>query len=325
MIGRQEDNVKYLGLIENAVQYESQYVKGFVDYLSNLAIKSRYSYVTKVIKFLKEINKKEADLEYIDFLSYISNIQYTENGDETTPSYRITVYAALKKFSKFLFISKVIPENYMDNIEKPKSGELQKTIVKRESAYLTEEELKEYIYNVNNGITTNDHTPQGRWRNRDKAIISIFLTTGIRCSALMKLDITDIDIKKKTLFVTDKGDKVSSYYVSDETMSIVEKWMDDRSKMFIDSQALFVTKYRKRMTENSISDVTKKYAFTIKEKNISPHKLRATYGTMLYNKTKDLYFVQKCMKHSSPKTTEIYIRGEGKENAEASEIMSKLL
>ena len=125
MIGRQEDNVRYLGLIENAVQYESQYVKGFVDYLSNLAIKSRYSYVTKVI------NKKEADLEYIDFLSYISNIQYTENGDETTPSYRITVYAALKKFSKFLFISKVIPENYMDNIEKPKSGELQKTIVKR--------------------------------------------------------------------------------------------------------------------------------------------------------------------------------------------------
>ena len=79
------------------------------------------------------------------------------------------------------------------------------------------------------------------------------------------------------------------------------------------------------MTENSISDVTKKYAFTIKGKNISPHKLRATYGTMLYNKTKDLYFVQKCMKHSSPKTTEIYIRGEGKENAEASEIMSKLL
>lgn len=325
MTGRQEDNIRYLELIENAVQYESQYVKGFVNYLSSMAIKSRYSYITKVIKFLKEINKKETDLKYIDFLFYISNIQYTENGEETTPSYRITVYAALKKFSKFLFISKVIPENYMENIEKPKSGELQKTIAKRENAYLTESELQEYVYNVNNGITTNNHTPQGRWRNRDKAIISIFLTTGIRCSALMKLDISDIDIEKRTLLVTDKGDKVSSYYMSDDTISIVEKWMDDRSKMFIDGSALFVTKYRKRMTENSISDVTKKYAFTIKGKNISPHKLRATYGTMLYNKTKDLYFVQKCMKHSSPKTTEIYIRGEGKENAEASEIMSKLL
>lgn len=63
MTGRQEDNVRHLGLIENAVKDESQYVKGFVDYLSNLAIKSRYSYVTKVIKFLKEISKKVV-LEY---------------------------------------------------------------------------------------------------------------------------------------------------------------------------------------------------------------------------------------------------------------------
>lgn len=243
-----------------------------------------------------------------------------------------------EQFAEVLGVSRTAIQNYEKERSEPTPENLKKIcmllkinqgeIEVREIGYdfLNDEgKLTAQIRKKNNGITTNEHTPQGRWRNRDKAIISIFLTTGIRCSALMKLDITDIDIKKKTLFVTDKGDKVSSYYVSDETMQIVEKWINDRSKMFIDSQALFVTKYRKRMTENSISDVTKKYAFTIKEKNISPHKLRATYGTMLYDKTKDLYFVQKCMKHSSPKTTEIYIRGEGKENAEASEIMSKLL
>ena len=107
MTGRQENNLKYLDLIENTVKDESQYIKGFVDYLSSMAIKTRYNYVKKVIKFLKETKKNESDLEYVDFLSYISNIQYKENGEEITPSYRMTIYSALKKFCKFLFVSKV--------------------------------------------------------------------------------------------------------------------------------------------------------------------------------------------------------------------------
>ena len=61
-------------------------------------------------------------------------------------------------------------------------------------------------------------------------------------------------------------------------------------------------------------------------KNITPHKLRATYGTQLYEKTGDLYMVQECMGHSSPKTTELYIRGKKSEFAKtASEIMSKVI
>ena len=69
------------------------------------------------------------------------------------------------------------------------------------------------------------------------------------------------------------------------------------------------------------------YPFTyIEGKNITPHKLRATYGTQLYNKTGDLYMVQECMGHSSPTTTELYIRGKKNKNAQAAaEIMTKIL
>lgn len=327
MTGRQENNLKYLVLIENTVKDESQCVKGFVNYLSSMAIKTRYNYVKKVIKFLKETKKNESDLEYVDFLSYISNIQYKENGEEITPSYRMTIYSALKKFCKFLFVSKVIPENYMENIDKPQTRELQRTVIKRRKAFMTEEELKEYIYNVNNGITMNEHSPCGRWRNRDKAIINLFLTTGIRCSALINLDVNDIDFKSKTLYVTDKGSRVSSYHMTEDTASILGKWINDRSKMSIDGQALFITKYRRRMTIDSISGITKKYAMTLDEKNISPHKLRVAYARMLYSKTNDLFFVQKCMGHKSPRTTELYL-GEclnEKERIEASEIISDML
>lgn len=79
------------------------------------------------------------------------------------------------------------------------------------------------------------------------------------------------------------------------------------------------------MSNNAISDVVKKYTVNINGKNITPHKLRATYGTMLYNKTKDIYFVQDCMNHSSASTTALYIRDEDDQSKrEAASIMGNL-
>ena len=67
-----------------------------------------------------------------------------------------------------------------------------------------------------------------------------------------------------------------------------------------------------------------KYSSNIKGKHITPHKLRATYGTQLYNATGDIYFVQECMGHSNPKTTEIYIRDTKNTTKKASDIMKNL-
>ena len=63
----------------------------------------------------------------------------------------------------------------------------------------------------------------------------------------------------------------------------------------------------------------------INGKNITPHKLRATYGTQLYNKTGDIYFVQQCMGHTNPKTTELYVRERKQNTKRASDIMDKLI
>jgi integrase len=78
------------------------------------------------------------------------------------------------------------------------------------------------------------------------------------------------------------------------------------------------------MDQATIYRIVNKYAANIKDKHITPHKLRATYGTHLYNETKDVYFVQNCMGHSSPKTTETYIRGIKNTTKAASDIMKKI-
>lgn len=327
MTGRQENNLKYLHLIDNKIKGQSKYIQDFPKYLNDMTVASRYTYVGYVVKFMETVGKKETDLRGIDFLSYMSDIQFSNNGQETTSSYRISIYSALKRFSEYLYsIEKVIPEDYMKNIKKPKKKEMQKTIEKRNQSYLNEEELKEYIWNVHNGINGNKTKTNGRWRKRDSAIITLFLTTGMRCSALMKLDMDDIDLKERTITVTDKGEKVQKYSMTEDTVKTINEWLSCRNEMFSNSNAVFITKYRDRMTTNAIADVTKKYAFFINGKEISPHKLRGTYGTMLYRKTHDLYFVQKSLNHSSPVPTQAYIRDEDDKTMEiAADIMGNLV
>ena len=128
--------------------------------------------------------------------------------------------------------------------------------------------------------------------------------------------------------VTDKGNKVIEYLLDAEVEKIIKEWLDKRNELFIDEneQALFVSNMKKRMSVEAISLIVKKYSINIKGKHITPHKLRATYGTQLYNETHDIRFVQSCMNHNSPKTTELYIRGnQDTDKKRAAQIVSKFL
>ena len=159
-------------------------------------------------------------------------------------------------------------------------------------------------------------------------MINIFLNTGMRCSALYKLDVDNINFETKTLVVLDKGSKLQVYDLSDDTLEMIVKWLDKRSIILGDQieEALFISNQRRRMTQTSIGRIVHKYAQEIPGKNITPHKLRATYGTQLYEHTHDIYFVQECMGHNNPKTTELYIRGQKDgTRKKALEIMTKVV
>lgn len=326
-----EGNLEYTLQNEKNIQHvidARPELYGFYSFISDLSRTTAYNYLNKINGFLNYANKPPEELTIDDFSGFLLNKRMTENGTISTSSYRIQVYQALKKYGKYLVVKGVLPCNPMDSIDRPASKESQTTIEKREKGYLSKSEIKTYISCVKNGVGSSlSQTMQKRWRERDIAIIYIFLSTGIRCSALYKLDVDSIDFDNKVLKVTDKEDKVNIHHLSDEVLKIISDWLEKREELLGGKQeeALFISNRLNRMCDKAINNVVRKYAKEIKGKNISAHKLRATYGTQLYDETKDIYFVQKCMNHSSPQTTELYIRGQENCTLEASEIMNNLL
>lgn len=324
--GLQEFNKKYIDKINKVLKNQPDYIVGFVNYMSDSALTTKYAYMRDVINFINKVNKPIEELTFDDFSNYISGLEYKENGELVTSSYRVKIYSALKKFNEYLYTTKKISQNYMLYIKKPKTIESQTTILKREKGFLTKNEISSYIHTVERN-NINKYRQVGHiWNQRDMAIIKVFLNTGIRCSALSKLDIASINFDDKTLIVTDKGGKVNEHDLTDDVLDELKEWINIRKNDIKDNSiALFISNRKRRMDSTSIYNVVKKYSKNISGKNITPHKLRATYGTQLYNETGDIYFVQDCMGHSNPKTTELYVRDKKENRKKASDIMAKMI
>jgi site-specific recombinase XerD len=318
---------KYVRKINSilSINQDKDYLKGFYYYISSsrLSYSTAYDYLNYVLNFINYVNKDIERITLDDYTEYLSMIK------DKSSSYQISVYSGLKKFSLYLLASKRVSDNPMAYINRPKFREELCTIEKRDKGFLDKREIKRYIEVVEEGVgTSRSIARQKEWKARDLSIILIFLSTGIRCSALYKLNMNSIDFKKQTLITTDKGDHVRECNLSTELLEIIQEWIEKRKEILgsNEEEALFISNQKTRLDQSSISRIVNKYAKDIKGKHITPHKLRATYGTQLYNQTKDLFFVQECMGHSNPKTTEKYIRGEKNNCREgAANIMKQII
>lgn len=305
MTGTQQYDEKYKKLASGLIEKHSDLsLLGQYYYyiLSDMSYTSAYTYLNIVKNFLVETKRTgNGDVLLSDYSKYLTDKK------QYTPSYLITIYTALEKFSTLLKING-LGEDYMAYIHRPKFKESAGTKKKRENKYLDKEEiasLVEHIKKCNKNII---------WRQRDLTVVLLFLNTGIRCAALQKLDVSDLDLDSNSVFVTDKGGDPRQIILSDNMCNELRNWLDIRNSIGAKDDALFITKFRKRMTSQSIYNMIVKYNDVVGEKILVPHTLRATYGTNLYDVTHDLFFVQDCMNHSSPKTTELYIRGKGMDN-----------
>ena len=311
---------RFINKSENIIkQFGEEYgLLGFCNYANSLSWQSRFNYLKIIKDFYNTVKKKPNELKLDDFTMFF-NYRYKKS-----PSQQGVVYSALKKYTKYLFVSKRINENYMDLIDRPKLIESQETIKKRENGFLTKKEIKILIDNVKNGVGTQR---EDLMKTRNSLIIMLFLNTGMRLAAIWKLDVSDIDIKNHTLINTEKRGKVREFALSDEIIELLNKWLAERDVILKGKKeaALFISEKHNRLSYEAIGDMVKKYTACILGKNISPHKLRATYGTQIYEATKDIYFTQQAMGHSNPGTTQLYVRGQQKEIMNKSaDIMRKL-
>ena len=137
--------------------------------------------------------------------------------------------------------------------------------------------------------------------------MTLLLGTGIRVSECVGLNTDDIDFRNAGIHIFRKGGKEVIIYFGDEVEEALRMYQEERKRILPENShedAFFLSLQKKRISVRSVENLVKKYARTVTTlKNITPHKLRSTYGTSLYRETGDIYLVADVLGHSDVNTT----------------------
>ena len=270
-------------------------LKLFFNYLSNILSKDS----NKIS--LTDIDKiKSRDIER--FLSYVSYFEKDGKVHINKEKGKARKLSAIRSLFKFLFKSDLISSNVVSKISTPKIHE--KEIVRLDpdevAKLLDEAETPE-------NLTKREISYNKKTKERDVAMLTLFLGTGIRISECVGLNINDINLNDNSFKITRKGGNEVVLYFSNEVKEALLNWINVREKIETinkDEPALFLSLQRKRITPRAVENLVKKYSQAVTPlKKISPHKLRSTYGTSLYRETQDIYIVADVLGHKDVNTT----------------------
>jgi site-specific recombinase XerD len=156
--------------------------------------------------------------------------------------------------------------------------------------------------------------PEGKGEQtlRDKAILELLFSTGLRVSELCSLDRDSVDLKRDEFTVRGKGEKVRVVFLSDAAKTAIKTYLDKRGDVH---EALFVglkTKIRPkddqgRLTSRQIERLIKRYSIKVGiTKKVTPHTIRHSFATDLLQNGADIRSVQLMLGHSNISTTQIY-------------------
>lgn len=262
---------------------------------------SKYKFGIKPTEITYSHIEKITTTDINSFLSYLSYYTYNGKNYKNNEKGKARKLASIRGFFKFLYNQDRIKFDIASKITTPKIH--QKDIVRLEvdevAKIINQAETAESLTKVQQAY--NKLTKQ-----RDIAILSLFLATGIRVSECVGLDLEDFDFKNNAFKVTRKGGNQTVLYFSDEVKSALADWLEVRNRIKIadTENAMFLSLQKKRMAVRSVENLVKKYAKAVSPlKNISPHKLRSTYGTNLYRETGDIYIVADVLGHKDVNTT----------------------
>lgn len=250
----------------------------------------------------------QADLTaYIEYLTFY----YRNEADSDAPFKALTNHdlsikrklCTIRSFYEYLFKNGRIPSNITTLIPLPKIHE--KPIVR-----LSMDEMHRMLEQAatGDGLTLRQKAWHKLTVKRDYALLSLFLGTGIRVSECVGLNIEDVDLEENAFLVTRKGGNQVVLYFPPEVAEALAEYMMEREQISAQpghEDALFLSMQKRRITQRAVQNLVKKYAAIAAplKPRISPHKLRSTFATNLYNKTGDIYLVADVLGHSSVDTT----------------------
>lgn len=250
---------------------------------------------------LDDLNKITAsDLE--KYLSYLNNYEHDGKNLSCNERAKQRKLSSVRALFKYFFNKEKLIANTAAKVCAPKIHE--KEIIRLE--------INEVVALINqvesaDGLSDRQKAYHDNTKIRDIAIITLFLGTGIRISELVGLNVTDIFFDSDSFVVTRKGGNRTILYFTEEVRNALLNWIDYRNKIKElpnDETALFLSIRNKRISVRTVQILVEKYAKIVTPlKKITPHKLRSTFGTNLYQETGDIYVVADFLGHSDINTT----------------------
>ena len=275
-------------------------VKIFLEFLST---DTKEFYNKKLEDFTLNDMDKITSTHLEMFLDYLTVYRVEGKTYRNGERARCRKLSSVRALLKYLYKHEKINNNVASKIDTPKIHE-------KEIIRLEVDEVVKLLNVSENGSEALSKMQQGfhkHTKERDFAMLSLFLGTGIRISECVGLNLEDIDFSQNAFKVTRKGGNQVILYFNDEVASALKKWIQFRSKIKdlpTSETALFLSLQNKRIGVRAVEKLVKKYSSIITPlKHITPHKLRSTFGTNLYRETNDIYVVADVLGHKDVNTT----------------------
>ncbi len=300
-----------------------EFVNAFLDYSLTILNKSvnsvkEYNYdINMFLKYMKihfkltnetdfkKITTKDFSLETLkkitlnDIHAFVS---YLALNQKSKPATRARKISTIRIFFSYLSQkANLIENNPAQNLETPK-------LDKRLPKYLSLDDSKKLL-----DVTVNDESDENK--ERDFAIITLFLNCGLRLSELIGINVQDIDFNENRLTVIGKGNKERTIYLNKACIEAIKEYIKFRPTEGIkndskaSNKALFLSKRRERISNRSVQYIVEKELRKagLDTSKYSTHKLRHTAATLMYQYGQvDIRALQELLGHKSISTTEIY-------------------
>ena len=238
--------------------------------------------------------------EYEEYLKVYQTGDKTETNGERGLKRKMS---SLRSFYAYYFKREMIHTNPTVLVDVPKIH--QKSIIRLETDEVAM--LLDYIEHGGDDLTGQKKIYYEKTKDRDLALVTLLLGTGVRVSECVGLDIEDVDFKNNGIKVTRKGGNEMVVYFGPEVEKALKKYLVVRENIVPvegHEHALFYSTQRKRIGVQAVENLVKKYSRQVTTtKKITPHKLRSTYGTALYQETGDIYLVADVLGHKDVNTT----------------------
>ncbi len=295
-----------------------EYLNSFLDYSITILNKSpntikEYNYdLAMFLKFImlhfnlasskdfKDINISNLSLDVIkkielnDIHAFLAYLTTTYHSKAATRARKVS---SIRAFFNYLSQkANLIDKNPAQNLETPK-------IEKRMPKYLTLDDSKKLL-----SVTSDEE----RNKERDYAIITLFLNCGLRLSELIGININDISFDDAKMTVIGKGNKERTIYLNKACLQAINSYLEVRPKIGIKPssiKALFLSERKERISKRTVQYVVDKELRRagLDTKKYSTHKLRHTAATLMYQYGNvDIRALQELLGHESISTTEIY-------------------